>query len=81
MDILVTFFLNVLFDRGIYPDSWTESIILPLASLIRVTKMIQTTTNKYLCAIPVVSYIVPLLTTGYRSALNKTILRENVKQV
>ena len=80
MDILVTFF-NVLFDRGIYPDSWTESIILPLASLIRVTKMIQTTTNKYLYAIPIVSNIVPLLTTGYRSGLNKTISGENVKQV
>ena len=23
-------FFNVLFDRGIYPDSWTESIIDPL---------------------------------------------------
>ena len=29
MDIFVAFF-NVLFDRGLYPDSWTESIILPL---------------------------------------------------
>ena len=29
MDFLVKFF-NALFDRGVYPDSWTESIILPL---------------------------------------------------
>ena len=29
MDFLVKFF-NVLFDRGIHPDSWTESIIIPL---------------------------------------------------
>ena len=29
VDFLVKFF-NVLFDRGIYPDSWTESIIVPL---------------------------------------------------
>ena len=29
MDILVTFF-NVLFERGIYPDSLTENIIIPL---------------------------------------------------
>ena len=29
MDCLVKFF-NVLFDRGIYPDSWTKSIIVPL---------------------------------------------------
>ena len=29
MDFLVKFF-NVLFERGIYPDSWTESMIIPL---------------------------------------------------
>ena len=29
VDFLVAF-LHALFDRGIYPDSWTESIILPL---------------------------------------------------
>ena len=29
VDFLVKFF-NVLFDRGRYPDSWTESIIVPL---------------------------------------------------
>ena len=29
VDFLVKFF-NVLFERGIYPDSWTESIIIPL---------------------------------------------------
>ena len=29
VDFLVTFF-DVLFDRGRYPDSWTESIIVPL---------------------------------------------------
>ena len=29
MDVLVKFF-NALFNRGIYPDSWTESIILPV---------------------------------------------------
>ena len=29
VDFLVKF-LNVLFERGIYPDSWTESIIIPL---------------------------------------------------
>ena len=29
MDFLVKFF-NVLFERGIYPDSWTERIIIPL---------------------------------------------------
>ena len=29
VNFLVTFF-NALFDRGIYPDSWKESIILPL---------------------------------------------------
>ena len=29
MDLLVKFF-NVLFDRGRYPNSWTESIIVPL---------------------------------------------------
>ena len=29
VDFMVKLF-NVLFDRGIYPDSWTESIILPL---------------------------------------------------
>ena len=29
MVCLVQFF-NVLFDRGRYPDSWTESIIVPL---------------------------------------------------
>ena len=29
VDFLVKFF-NVLFGRGIYPDSWTESIIVPL---------------------------------------------------
>ena len=34
---------NVLFDRGIYPDSWTESIILPLFK--KGNRMIQTTTE------------------------------------
>ena len=29
VDFFVTFF-NCLFDRGIYPDNWTESIVLPL---------------------------------------------------
>ena len=29
VDFFVKFF-NVLFERGIYPDSWTESIIIPL---------------------------------------------------
>ena len=29
VDFLVRFF-NILFDRGIYPYSWTESIIVPL---------------------------------------------------
>ena len=43
-------------------------------SLRRVTKIIQTTTGEYLYAISVVSYIVPLLTTGYRSGSNRTIM-------
>ena len=69
VNFLVKFF-NVLFDHGIYPDSWTEGIIVHLFK--RVTKMIQTTTEEYLYATSVVSYTVPLL-TGYRSELNTTI--------
>ena len=69
MDFLVKFF-NVLFDRGRYPDSWTESIIVPLFK-----KGNQNDPNNYnyLYAILVISYIVPLLTTGYRSGFNRTI--------
>ena len=68
VDFLVKFF-NVLFDRGIYPDSWTESIIVPLFK-----KGNQNDTNNYRGISPsVVSYIVPLLTTGYRSGSNRTI--------
>ena len=70
VDFLVKFF-NVLFDRGIYPDSWTESIIDPLFK--KVTKMIQTTTEEYLYEISIVIYIVPLLIIDYRSGLKRTI--------
>ena len=68
MDFLVMFF-NALFDRGIYPDSWTESIILPLFK-----KGNQNDPNNYrgisLCDISSKLYS---STTGYRSGLNKTI--------
>ena len=70
MDLLVKFF-SVLFERGIYPDSWTESIIIPLFK-----KGNQNDPDNYRgisYAISVVNYIVPLLTTGYSSGLNRTI--------
>ena len=71
VDFLVKFF-NVLFDHGIYPDSWTESIIVPLFKKGNQNDP-NKTTGEYLYVISVVSYIVPLLTTGYRSGSNRTI--------
>ena len=47
------------FDHNIYPDSWAESVILPLfgKGMRRVTKMIKPTTERYLYTISVVNYI------------------------
>ena len=49
MEYLVQFF-NALLDHNIYPDSWAESVILPLFGkcMRRVTKMIEPTTEGYL---------------------------------
>ena len=70
VDFLVKFF-NVLFERGIYPDSWTKSIIIPLFK-----KGNQNDPDYYrgisLSDISSRLYF-PLLTTGYRSGLNRTI--------
>ena len=66
-DVVLDFFvklLNEIFNKGVYPKNWTDSIIHPLHK--KETQMIQIITGVFLSQMLVGSCLVLLLIAGYK---------------
>ena len=70
--IVLYFFVklfNEIFNKGLYPENWTDSIIHTLHTQKKVTQMVPIITGVFLSQMLVVNCLVLLITAGYKCGL------------